>query len=110
MAAAFALAPASGGPSSPGGSIDDNGVLGGTALAGVLGAEAISLGTRLERTRMGGFLRGPSVRSTAVAGRAGGGGAGEGGVCDLKAEDPGEAVCARGGGGGGEGAAASDPG
>lgn len=44
----------------------------GVAENGVVGAEAVSLGTRFERTRMGGFLGGPSVKSIAVAGRPGG--------------------------------------
>lgn len=88
--------------------MDEIGVRGGTALAGVFGADAISLGTRLERTRIGGFFTGPSVRSMAVAGRAGGG-PGEGGGWDLTIEDPGEAVCARGGGGGGDDVVVSGP-
>ena len=72
--------------------------------AGVVGADAVSGGTRFERIRIGGFLGG-SLRSTAVAGLAGGGGAGE--RPDILAAAPGEAVCALGGGGGGEGLAAS---
>lgn len=71
----------------------------------MLGAEATSLGTKFERTLIGGFLGGPSVRSMAVEG-LGGGTPGEaiGGRPEAEA---GDAVCARGGGSGAEGAAAS---
>ena len=81
---------------------------GGPAEAGVAGADADSSGTKFDRTRMGGFLGGPSVRSIAVAGRAGGG-PGEGKLGAPVAfgnEVAGDAVWALGGGGG-EGLAAS---
>lgn len=65
------------------------GVRGGPAEAGVVGADTTSLGTRFERTRIGGFLGGPSVRSIAVAGRAGGSPGDDGG---LALDIPGDAV------------------
>ena len=72
----------------------DDGGRGGAdgSVEGVLGADETSVGTRLDRTRMGGFLGGPSVRSIAVAGRAGGVPGVGGATCDLRIEDPGEAV------------------
>lgn len=74
--------------------------------AGVVGADAVSGGTRLERIRIGGFLGG-SLKSTVVAGRAGGGGAGD--KPDILAPAvPGEAVCALGGGGGADDLAGSE--
>ena len=64
---------------------------------GVLGAD--SVGARLERIRMGGFIGGSAPRSMADAER--GGGAAGGGGWDLGPVIPGEAVCALAGGGGG---------
>ena len=110
FAAGRARAPLIGGPSRPGGSIDDavDG-RGGPTVAGVFVAELASAGTRFERTRIGGFFGGPSVRSIAVAGRTGGVPGIGGAACDRIVDDPGDAVCARGGGGGGVAAAASGP-
>ena len=48
-----------------------DGVRGGPADKGETGAVDTSSGTRLDRTRVGGFRGGPSVWSIAVAGRAG---------------------------------------
>lgn len=75
------------------------------AEAGVVGADAISVGTKFDLKRTGGLtvFGGESFRSIAVAGRTGGGGAGEGPDGGRDPKPPavlGEAVCARRGGGG----------
>ena len=79
----------------------------GIGEGGAEGWSAASLGTRLERTRVGGLRGGSEVKSIApaVAGRAGGGPAvrGDGGGGPAPNDLPGDAVCARGGGGGGVG-------
>jgi hypothetical protein len=85
--------PPMGGPSRPGGSIDDSGRGGAeVGVAGVVGADAASVGTKFERTRIGGFFGGPSVRSMAVAGRIGGVPGIGGATWDFNTEEPGEAV------------------
>lgn len=104
-----AFSRALGGPFNPGVSGPAIGVNGDIVdAAGVVGAEAVSTGTRFERTRIGGFFGG-SLRSIAVAGLAGGGGPGEGPCWTLELAVPGDVVCDRGGGGGGDGFAASAP-
>lgn len=77
---------------------------------GVGGADpfSVSMGTRFERTRMGGRCGGPADIALAVAGRAGGGGGGVAPEGSPPSDLPGDAVCARGGGGRGVGFGSSD--
>lgn len=74
---------------------------------GAEGRSAASLGTRFERTRVGGLRGGSEVKSIApaVAGRVGGGppASGEAGGGPPPIDLFGDAVCARGGGGGAAG-------